>query len=87
MYVNTDYKTYYGNISSHWKIDNNKLFLDIEIPVNTKATIYIPATNVESVKESDQPLSSAKDIQVKGKEGDYLVAEVGSGAYHFSVEK
>jgi alpha-L-rhamnosidase len=86
-YVNADYKTYYGTVSSHWKMDNNKLQLDVEIPANTKATIYIPATNVESVKESDQPLSSAKDIQVKGKEGDYVVAEVGSGAYHFSVEK
>ena len=36
-------KTYYGNVSSHWKIENGKLLLDVEIPANTKATIYIPA--------------------------------------------
>jgi len=86
-YANADLKTYYGTVSSHWKIDNGKLQLDVQIPVNTRATVYIPATIVESVKESDQSLSAVKDIQLKGKEGDYIVAEIGSGSYHFSVEK
>jgi alpha-L-rhamnosidase len=86
-YANADYKTYYGTISSHWKTANNQLQLDVEIPANTTATIYIPAANVDAVKENNQPLTSLKDIQLKGKEGNYVVVEVGSGGYHFSVKQ
>ncbi|MDQ3534884.1 MAG: glycoside hydrolase family 78 protein, partial [Bacteroidota bacterium] len=31
-------QTYYGKVVSHWKQDNDKFILDVEIPVNTTAT-------------------------------------------------
>ncbi len=86
-YANADLKTYYGTISSHWKLDKDKLLLDVEIPANTRATIYIPATSIESVMESEKTLSDIKEIKIKGKEGDYVIAEAGSGIYHFSIKK
>ena len=61
--------------------------LDVEIPANTKAPIYIPANSAESVMESNVALSSAKDIKLTGKEGNYVVVEVGSGKYHFNSSK
>ena len=82
-YANADLKSYYGTISSHWKIDNGTLQLDVEIPVNTKATVYIPGTTVESIKENNIALTSAVDIKIIGKENNYIVAEIGSGKYHF----
>ena len=86
-YANADLKTYYGTISSHWKLDSDKLQFDVEIPANTKATIYIPATTIESVTESEKPLDSVKEISVKSKEKDYVIADVGSGVYHFNVKR
>jgi alpha-L-rhamnosidase len=86
-YANADLKTYYGTVSSHWRIENDKLQLDVEIPANTKATVYIPANSPESVMEGNVALSSAKDIKLTGKEGNYVVVEVGSGKYHFSSSK
>jgi alpha-L-rhamnosidase len=83
-YANADLKTYYGTVSSHWKIENGKLQLDVEIPVNTKATIYIPTNATEAITEGDISLSSVKDLKFVGKEGNYIVVEVGSGKYHFS---
>ena len=83
-FANADLKTYYGTVSSHWKTDNGKLQLDIEIPANTKATVYIPANSAESVMEGTVALSASKDIKVIGKDGNYVVVEVGSGKYHFS---
>jgi len=82
-FANADLKTYYGIVSSHWKTDGSKLELDIEIPVNTSATVYIPATSVESVMENNVALSSATGVRVTGKEGNYVVAEIGSGKYNF----
>jgi alpha-L-rhamnosidase len=86
-FARADLQTYYGKVSSHWKSENGKLQLNVEIPANTKATVYIPAPAVESVKEGGVSLSSAKDLKVKGKEGDYVVVEAGSGSYHFTWEK
>ena len=83
-YANADLKTYYGTISSHWKLDNGKLQLNVEIPANTRATVYIPAKSIESIMEGNVALSSSKDIKVTGKDGNHFVVEVGSGKYHFT---
>ena len=83
-YANADLKTYYGNISSNWKMDNGGLQFDVEVPANTKATIYIPASSIESIKENNIALAAVNDIKVVGKEANYVVVEVGSGKYHFN---
>ncbi len=78
------YLTRYGKLSASWKIDSNKLLLDIEIPVNTTATVYIPATDAGEVTENGKALSASTDIRIAGREKEYVVLKVGSGSYHFS---
>lgn len=41
-YANADYETFYGKVSCHWKKENGQFILDVEIPANTTATIFIP---------------------------------------------
>jgi alpha-L-rhamnosidase len=84
-HASATYETQYGTLSSGWKIENGKLLLHAEVPVNTTAIIYIPATAASDVLENGQPLSSIKDIQVVGKEKEYVVVKVGSGKYAFST--
>ena len=79
--------TYYGKVSSGWKVSDNQLALDVEIPANTTAMIYLPASDANAVQESNKALSSANGLKVVGKEGDYVVVEAGSGSYHFVVTK
>jgi alpha-L-rhamnosidase len=78
-------QTYYGNASSGWKIEENKIILNIEIPANTKATVLIPVTNADLIKENGMPLS--KDIQVGGGENGNIALKIGSGKYHFEIPK
>ncbi len=80
-------QTYYGTVSSGWKIENDKLLMDIEIPANTTATIYVPAANAASITESGKALSLLTDIKVTGTEDGYVVLQLGSGKYHFAVAK
>jgi alpha-L-rhamnosidase len=84
-YVNADYKTNYGTLSSNWKVDSSNLQLDVEIPCNTTATIYIPAASADVVKEGNNQLSKVTGIKVSGKENEYVVVEVGSGKYYFTA--
>lgn len=79
-------QTYYGKLSSGWKLENGKLSINVDIPANTTATIYVPAKSADAIKESGNALSSSADIKVSGNEDGYIVLEVGSGVYHFTVE-
>jgi alpha-L-rhamnosidase len=60
--------------------------MDVEIPSNTTASIFIPATNVASILENGKPVSGEKEIMIKGKQGNYIELQTGSGSYHFSTE-
>ena len=79
------YETQYGTLSSGWKIENGKLLVHAEVPANTTATIYIPAATAGDVLENGLPLTAAKELQVVGKEKEYVVVKVGSGKYLFST--
>ena len=84
-YVNADYKTNYGTIGSHWKIDNGTLSLDVRIPANTTASIYLPASDANVIKEGTAVFDKAKGSTLLGKEEGYTVVKVGSGEYHFTM--
>jgi alpha-L-rhamnosidase len=80
-----DYETNYGKVSSHWKLDTGNFSLDVEIPANTKATIYIPSNNGNTILESNKPIASEPEIKLADPVPGYIVVNVGSGIYHFST--
>jgi len=80
-------QTYYGPLANGWKVDNNKILMDVEIPVNTTATVYVPATAASAITESGGALTLSKGIQVTGAEDGYVVLQLGSGTYHFAAAK
>ena len=57
--------------------------MDVSIPGNTQAKIYIPAANVEDVFENDVLASTAEGVQFCGIDNDRAVFAVGSGRYRF----
>jgi alpha-L-rhamnosidase len=50
-YAKADLKTYYGTISSNWKRNIDNYEFDIEIPANTRATVYIPANQLSLLRK------------------------------------
>jgi alpha-L-rhamnosidase len=73
--------TYYGSISSEWKLDNGTFNWNIEIPTNTTATVVLPTPSIEAVSEGGKALSGAK------LENGNVVVKLGSGKYQFTVKK
>ena len=85
QFVNATLQTYYGNISSNWKIENNSLSMDITIPANTTALIYLPTSNETAIKENNIPIiTKPADFIIKEKGNAYVAVQVGSGKYHFT---
>ena len=68
----------YGLISSEWHRDGNKFDWQVEIPANTMATVYVPATGLEAVR--------AGGVKPLKFENGRAVFEIGSGKYHFVSE-
>jgi alpha-L-rhamnosidase len=82
-----DLETVYGKLSSHWEMENDSFRLEIVVPANTTATVYLPALDNGLVTEGGNNLSTVKDIHIEGIEKGYLLLRVGSGAYHFKVSR
>lgn len=78
-------QTYYGKIVSGWKMENGKMVMDIDIPVNTTATIFIPAKDAAGITENGKALGDIKEITVSGNEDGYIKVHAGSGRYRFEV--
>ncbi len=85
-YADASLNTLYGKLASKWKVENGKLWLDVEIPANTTATVYIPAANAATVTENGVALSNVKDIKIVGSDKEYVQVALGSGVYHFVAE-
>lgn len=76
-------QTYYGKVSSSWSMEGENLNMDIEVPANTTATIFIPANDVNNILENGRMLSQIKEIKINGQKNGYVEVNVGSGVYHF----
>jgi len=50
-YVNASYSTLYGTIQVDWKVDDGQFEMEIEVPVNCEAKVYLPQeTDYTTVK-------------------------------------
>jgi len=78
-------QTYYGQIRSDWKMEAGAFTLEVHIPANTSATIYIPAENADAILENGTTLASAPDVQVTGVENGRVILKTGSGRYRFQI--
>jgi alpha-L-rhamnosidase len=82
-WVKCNYDSIHGRIVSNWKREGNQLTMDVTIPVNTTATVYVPAKDAAGVTESGKPAAKAEGVRFLQLENDAAVFAVGSGHYHF----
>ncbi len=78
------YQSVSGLITVNWKLERDIFSLDVTIPANTTALIYLPNVEGNAVKESGKIITRAIGIKFVKTENDKVVYEVGSGSYHFS---
>jgi len=75
-----EYDSVYGRIVSDWDSKPGVAFsLNLTIPANTRATVYLPSLPNAKVIEDDQPVSARA-------EAGSLIVQLGSGRYHLEVK-
>jgi alpha-L-rhamnosidase len=74
----------YGRISSAWKADGKALSYRATVPANTTATLYLPASAPNAVKEGGKDAASAKGVTFIKHENGRAVYKLESGSYEFA---
>lgn len=77
------YDSIHGRILSHWRITGQRLELEVTIPANTSATIFVPAVDSNQVVESGLSATQAVGVKLLREEEKTAVFEVGAGHYRF----
>lgn len=72
-------QTPYGLLASAWQVEGKQVKLTIEIPANTKAKVYFPTKNGQSITENGVAIQAQQ-------EGNDWTLELGSGKYSFICE-
>lgn len=78
-------RSIHGLITSAWSAANGSFTLTTTIPTNTTATVYVPAKDAESVRESGKPVTGAAGVTFLRMENGAAVFAVESGRYQFST--
>ena len=73
-----------GTIQVSYRKQGNRFVLDVTVPANSTALLYIPARNAKSVTENGKNISSINEISFMKEENGYVVLKVGSGDYQFN---
>lgn len=82
-WVQCSYDSVRGKITSNWRKTGNSLVMDVAIPANTVATVYLPCGHPESIKESNVPVGQAPGVQFERSENGTAIYTIESGTYHF----
>jgi alpha-L-rhamnosidase len=81
------YESIRGKIESGWNIAAGKLRVNVKIPANTTATVYVPARDLAGVREGVKPVSAATGVKFLRMEAGAAVFLVQSGSYSFEASQ
>lgn len=84
-WVKASYNSPFGEIRSDWEKKGELVSMNIVVPANTTARVYIPAEPGSVVMEGGKMISEVKGIQVIGQKDGRRICTVGSGKYSFVV--
>jgi hypothetical protein len=73
-----------GRVSVAWRKEEGRFVLDLELPPNTKAQVWMPAADGQGLLEGGQPLGETPGVRLLRQEGDRAVLSIDSGRYSFS---
>jgi alpha-L-rhamnosidase len=79
-------ETHYGKLSAAWSTGQGKFIMDLEIPANTHAAVFIPSKDASHITEQGKPISG-EGMAVTGSDKGYTTINLGSGKYHFEVSQ
>jgi alpha-L-rhamnosidase len=86
-WVKARYDSPSGRIVSEWRQTKGRFELNVTVPVNSTATVFLPALAKDDIRVNGQPLGKVADVQWLRQENGCAVLTVSSGGYSFVVHQ
>ncbi len=86
-FVRARYHSVRGLIAVEWRKENGRFHLQVQVPANTTALVFVPTKDPSKVTESGQLASQSEGVRFLGTQDGFAVYEVGSGRYYFVTEE
>ncbi len=84
-WVRCGYASTEGRIESDWARQRGRTSMEVTIPIGAEATIVVPASGNDLIRESGRPAEDAPYVRLIRRDTEDATYEVRSGSYHFSV--
>jgi alpha-L-rhamnosidase len=84
-WVNAYHDSPYGRIVCNWREQEEFLKMEIIVPANTSATVYVPTSDASRVKVGG--VHTSNNVTFLREEKGYTLYQVGSGEYHYIVNE
>ena len=72
-----------GPIRVDWACNGDQFTLETVVPVNTTATVILPARDLDGISESGKSISNSRALRLVQAQDGFAVLELTSGQYHF----
>ncbi|MBN1764282.1 MAG: family 78 glycoside hydrolase catalytic domain [Sedimentisphaerales bacterium] len=82
-YAGAEYQALPGLIRSRWQRKDTTFTLEVTIPANTIARVYVPSNPSRPVMEGQVPAEQAEGVRPLGRREQFALFSVGSGSYNF----
>lgn len=82
-WAQASYPSVRGRVSCAWKMSGGQFHMGVVIPVGARATVLVPAKDIDSVTEGGVPASRAEGLEFLRMDGGAAVFVAGPGAYVF----
>ncbi len=82
-WARAEFRSIRGPVRSAWRTEDGAFHLDLSIPANVTAEVWLPSSEPANVREGGVPAQSAAGVRFLRPAGAESVWEVGSGDYRF----
>ncbi len=79
------FQSVHGRIVSNWVLKDGEFSLNLEVPINTTATVILPSSAAAGVTEGGKPIKSSLGVVFEGVKNGSVSYKVGSGNYTFTA--
>ena len=81
--VNGSHDTVYGTIESNWTRKDDAIIMEVTIPANTTASVYLPVERVDDIEVNGHPVRDAEHVAFRRTEAKRAVIDIVAGRYEF----
>ncbi len=85
--VKASYHSINGLIESSWQKTKDGIVMNVTVPVNTTAEIFVPAGSSGQILLNGQKAASSADVKMGSLTDGHVVLSVGSGSYEIKSGK